>query len=224
MKQHLYCLAVSIWNADDYLSDRNTNPMHTDLYLYTNIDEAKRMAKNLYADKDIYNEGYLCEMCVPEETILELSGYESIDDFIEAVSSAEYDKHGALGYGDNELGKVAEYVICNGNESCPVECNNYEYKNLSGAVVVCWRWMTYIGYCREILEIRDATTDETEEILIPVDRTYEPQFSVLVTSEERDGLDAEALKDLIEERLSERHWKWRNGCSRFIDEYIERIS
>lgn len=48
----LYVLENKVWDANDYLNGRNTDPHRTDVYLYATEKEAKKKAMSLDVDKE----------------------------------------------------------------------------------------------------------------------------------------------------------------------------
>lgn len=215
MKRKLYCLAISVWNADDFFSGKNTNPISFESYLCPSREDAEKKAKSLYFDNGTYNEGFIYEGELEEEEILDITGYDNIEDFNEALSEP---------YSTNPKNAVAKEILDSPTNEWDVECANYDFnKSLNGAILVFWRWEKYVGYCRKLIEVRDAYYDETERILTKEDKVYVPQCDVLVTAEERDGLDNDALIGIVEERLNESSWRWNNNVSTFIEEYAESL-
>ena len=81
----LFVLSVSVWSADDYLNDRNTNPQHADHYVFATKEEAEERAQNITADADVYNDGVIYSMDLNDEQILDITGMENIEDFEEAL-------------------------------------------------------------------------------------------------------------------------------------------
>lgn len=88
------------------------------------------------------------------------------------------------------------------------EMISYSYPSVEGALLVCWHWDRYIGYARELREIRFGYYGETEEMCIETEKVFRPQWSVLATAEELEGMTDEQKRALAEERLNESHWKW----------------
>lgn len=93
-------------------------------------------------------------------------------------------------------------------EEVASEFIRYNYASVDGALLVCWHWDRYIGYARELREIRYGYYGETEEMCVETEKTFRPQWSVLATAEELEGLTDEEKRELAEERLNESHWKW----------------
>ena len=84
----------------------------------------------------------------------------------------------------------------------------YDYASVENALLVCWHWDRYIGYARELREIRYGYYGETSEMCIETEKVFRPQWSVLATAEELEGLTDQQKRELAEERLNESHWKW----------------
>lgn len=221
MKRKLFVLANSVWHADDFLHDRNTNPMCVDLYLYDSEEKAKEQAKNVSCDDDIYNDGTIYMASLEESQILELSGFETIDDFEEALkepySTQSYHKN----YGEDEKTAVAEYIVDNSEDEWPVDCANYDFdKTLEGAIIVCWSWQTHVGYARKCEALRYGYSDDTESLLTKEDCCYRTQCDVVMTADEVDSCAdlAEALMD----KLHDSSWKWTNP--EFVDSLINDLA
>lgn len=94
----------------------------------------------------------------------------------------------------------------------------HEYKSLEGCILVFWSWQTYVGYCRKCEEIRYAYSNETSKICIKEDRCYRIQCSILCEVEEIKNLSHEEINDLVNQKLSDSHWKWQNNAYRIAEE------
>lgn len=189
-------LGIRVWNADDYLNDRNTNPLYTDCYLFQDSERAREFAAAIDYDSDIYNDGWICEDYeLDEDTILEYC--DSLEDF-----------ETYLDYEDNhrQLDELAASILF--DEGKPIDCANYDFdKSIEGAVVVEWSWQTYVGYCRKFEGLRYAYSNETESVLTKRDETFNTQISVVLTAE--DVANSEDLQADLEDALM-CGWKWRN--------------
>ena len=209
----LYALSVSVWGSDDYIPDRNTNPLMTEKYLFATEEEARKFAKEeTDADDRYYNDGWLCTAEIDDKDILDLTSYDTIEDFADAMR------------GNLHEDEIAEWVIDNDKSGGDyVECNNYDFdKSLDGAILVVWSWQTYVGYARKIEELRYAYYGETERILTKRDKTFVSQIDVVMTAEEV-AASTDLESDLIDELLANGNWKWTNPwkVERLIDEIIE---
>lgn len=96
----------------------------------------------------------------------------------------------------------------------------YQYKSVDGALLVFWSWNRYIGYARDLREIREGMYGEDESICIKQDRTFVTQCDVLIEKQELEGLSREYRRSLIEQRLGESHWKWTMKAESYIHEYL----
>lgn len=196
----LYALSISVWDADDYLNDRNTNPRTTDRYLFKTEEEAKQFAmENTYADADDYNDCWLCSADIDNEEILDLTLFDTIEEFADNMSGNLHEE------------EIAQWVFdedrIGGNM---VECNNYDFdKSLDGAILVVWAWHRYVGYAREIRELRYAYYRETERVLTKRDATFVSQVDVVMTAEEVEKTE-DLESDLIDKLLVDSNWKWTN--------------
>ena len=95
----------------------------------------------------------------------------------------------------------------------------YEYKNLEGSILVFWSWQTYVGYCRKCVEIRYAYSNENESICIKKDKVNHTQCDVLCSAEELEGQSKEDIVNLVNQKLGESHWKWRNNAYRVAERF-----
>lgn len=71
---------------------------------------------------------------------------------------------------------------------------SYHFKDLTGSIVVWWRWVTHVGYCRDFLELKELTGYEDchdESLLVKKDHVYRPQCSLLFTAEEVASMEKE---------------------------------
>ena len=218
----LFVLAISVWSADDYLNNRNTNPQHTDLYVFATKEEAEGQALNVGADAEVYNDGVIYSMELGDEQILNITGMESIEDFDEALRTPYSSSFRTKNYGEAEKGMVAGYIAENVDDYEPVECANYNFdQSLEGAILVFWYWERHIGYARKLTDVRYAYGGETEAMLVKRDRTYVEQCDILLTADEvRDAGDA--LREVVRQKLEDgRDWRWSNPS--LIDMLIEQF-
>lgn len=219
-KIKLFVLAVNVWDADDYLNDRNTNPKYTDLYLYATREEAEQKAKNLDVDNDIYNEGTIYEGELTEQEILEITGYETIEDFNEALAESYSTEARMKNFGEDEKTEVARAIMECSTDEHSVQCANYDFgKSLEGAILVFWSWERHVGYARKCIEIRRAYSDDTEAILTKQDRVFATQCDVLMTADE--VAEADNLQEAIRKKLDDGSWKWNNQS--FVNSEIEKL-
>ena len=224
MKTQLYALEVSVWNADDYIQERNTDPRCNEWYLFATEEEARKFAMNdIDYDNDIYNACYLYCAELDDDEILEASGFETIDDFKEALAEPYSKSALKRNFGEFEKENVAKTVAeaarWNGD---PIDCANYDFdKTLDGAIIVTWEWQTHVGYARKIIGLRYGNDDDTEALLTKEDRCYRPQCDVVMTKEEVE--ECEDLEEaLYGELLGKRDWKWSDPS--FVETLIEGIA
>lgn len=215
---NLYVLANSVWDADDYLNGRNCNPHYTDLYLYATREEAEKKASELDFNNDIYNDGYIYTDSLTEDEILELTGFDSIEDFDEALAEPYSTQFHVKNFGENEKGEVARAIIEKSGIGNPVTCNNYDFKkSLEGCILVFWAWERYIGYARKCIEIRWAENGETEELLAKQDKVNAAQCDILLTAEEVKN--ARDIKEAVRDAMEMDSWKWQNES--YVESQIE---
>lgn len=208
-KRKLYVLANTVWNADDYLNDRNTDPKRVDLYLYASREEAERKAASLDVSDEIYNDCDVFEGDMEEDSILEITGYDSISEFDLALSEPYSTNPQRINFGEDVKALVAARIFENPTDNYSVECSNYDFeKPLDGAVLVFWTWVKYVGYARKCIDVRLAADDDTERILAKRDSVTEIQCDVLLTADEANG--ACDLKYAVTNALSRSFWKWSN--------------
>lgn len=90
----------------------------------------------------------------------------------------------------------------------------YKYKDLTGCIVVFWRWLTHIGYCRSFVDVKEVCKyDECHDdsLLIEVDHVGSLQCSLLFTAEEVERMEKDGvLWQKVREELHSKHWKWNN--------------
>ena len=216
----LYVLANSVWDADDYLNDRNTKPKYADLYLYATREEAEHKAQNLDVDDDIYNDCTIYTGELTEQEILDITGYDTIDEFNEALSEPYSTDHNVKNFGEFEKGDVAKEIMENPTDEYIIECANYEFnKSLEGCILVFWSWERYIGYARKCIEVRRAYSDETETLLTKQDKVFATQCDILLTAEEVENADD--LQEAVRSALDRDSWTWNN--TRFVESQIEEF-
>lgn len=216
----LYVLENKVWDANDYLNGRNTDPHSTDIYLYATEKEAKQKAMSLDVDNEIYNDCTLYSGEISDDDILSLTGYETIEEFDEALAEPYSTKACVKNFGEDEKSEVAQAIFENPTEELQVKCANYDFgKSLAGSILVFWSWERYIGYARKCIEVRRAYSEETETLLTKQDKVFATQCDILLTAEEVENADD--LHDAIRERLEDGSWKWNNTS--FVLSQIEKF-
>lgn len=206
----LHALVNSVWHADDWFSGSNCNPMNNEYYLFGSFEDAEQYAKQLDVDSDFFNDGTIYTADVDEETILELSGCETIECFNEMLAEPYSNVPRMKSYGEDEKACVAEHVQNISRGEAQVDCANYDFdKSLEGAILVVWNWQRYVGYARECECLRYASEGETEKLLTKEDKSFVSQVDIVMTAEEV----AQAGDDLqlqLYDRLHEESWRWQN--------------
>ncbi len=195
----LTALSVSVWDADDYLHDRNTDPLAIDRYLFESEEEAKAFALTLDYDSEIYNEGWIYEADIDDEEILALTLFDTIGEFLQGMRGNLHEE------------EIAQWVVEQDGCGTPCDCANYDFdRSLGGAILVVWSWQTYVGYARKCMEIRYAYPNETAALLTKQDRTYVSQVDVAMTAEEV-AASKDIKADLEGALLGNCDcWKWTN--------------
>lgn len=217
----LFVLANNVWDADDYLNDRNCDPKYTDTYLYATREECEKKAQSLDVDDDIWNDGTIYEGELTEDEILNLTGYETIDEFNEALAEPYSTDARVKNLGEDEKGEVAAAIIESPTDETIIECANYDFdKSLEGAVLVFWSWERYIGYARKFIEIRRATSSDTEAMLTKQDKVFATQCDVVLTAEQVEEA-GDDLHETIMDRLTDGTWKWQNQS--FMERCVEEL-
>lgn len=221
-KRVLWALNLTSYNARDYF-DGKCCDCYTEMFLFATSEEAKAFAMGIDVDSDSYNECMLFHGDLTEEEILDVSGFEEMADFEEALREPYSTNPRRKNYGEDEKKAVAAFIQQEYDETLEdIECANYDFnKSIEGSIIVVWAWEKHIGYAREFKELRYAWHDETERMLAKEDRTFVPQVDVVMTKEEVESsadLKAELTKRLLG---SSDRWKWtRPG---HVESAIEEI-
>ena len=206
-KRELWALDVTSWNASDYFADKGGGST-TLTYLFATSEEAKAFAMGIDADSESYYECALYHGELTEEEILEESGFETMEDFDEALREPYSTVWGHSNFGEDEKIAVAVYLqekYDGTMEETP--CANYDFdKSIEGAIIVVWSWERYIGYARNFLELRYADHTETEALLTKEDRVSATQVDIVMTADE--VANSKHLRDELTEILQRDHWKW----------------
>ena len=94
--------------------------------------------------------------------------------------------------------------------STQIDTIEFEGDSVADYIIVEWSYEKYVGYCRNIHELRYGYYNETESDLITgnEERTYRHNLSVLVEAKELFELTDVEKIELILEKLNESHWKW----------------
>lgn len=198
---------VTSWNASDYFADKGGGST-TLTYLFATSDEAKAFAMGIDTDSESYYECALCHGELTEEEILEESGFETMEDFDEALREPYSTVWGHRNFGEDEKIAVAVYLQEKYDDTMEETlCANYDFdKSIEGAIIVVWSWHKYVGYAREFKELRYATYDETEKMLTKEERTFAPQVDIVMTADE--VANSKHLREELTEILQRDHWKW----------------
>lgn len=216
----LYVLANNVWDADDYLNDRNTDPRNTDLYLFASKEEAISKAQTLDTANDIYNDCTLYIGKMSDEDILDITGFDDIADFEEALAEPYSTNPNVMNFGEGEKTDVARAIIEDHDDEETIDCANYDFdKSLEGCILVFWSWERHVGYARKCKDVRRAYDDETETILTKQDRVFATQCDILLTAEEVE--QATDLQEAVRDALERDSWKWNN--TRFVESLIENF-
>lgn len=206
----LFVLVNCVWDANDYLNGRNGDPRWTDTYLYNTREEAEQKAASLDVYPDRYNDGAIMAAEVEEQDILRVSGYETIEEWDEAMAEPYSTDPNRKNLGETEKGRVAGIILEDPTEQIDVQCANYDFhRSLEGAILVLWSWERHIGYARRFRELRRATADDTEALLTRQDKVGAIQCDVLLTADEA-AQAGEDWQQAASERLAARSWKWTN--------------
>lgn len=210
-KRELWAMTLSCWRPADYfVAWEGSDPVSESEYLFATREDAVAFAMAVEANDDVYNECDLFHGEVSEEDILYMTGFESIEDFDEALKEPYSKVWNRKNFGEDEKSKVARYIIEEYNGIMEgLDCANYDFnKSIEGSIIVVWSWEKYIGYAREFKKLRYATCGETEQMLFKEDKTFVPQVDVVMTKEEVEAcedLQAELTKRLLGGRDQ---WKW----------------
>lgn len=206
-KRELWVLDVTSWNASDYFAGKCCNST-TLTYLFATSDEAKAFAMGIDTDSESYYECALYHGELTEEEILEESGFETMEDFDEALREPYSTVWGHSNFGEDEKIAVAVYLQEKYDDTMEeTPCANYDFdKSIEGSIIVVWSWHKHVGYAREFKELRYATYDETEKMLTKEDRTFVPQVDIVMTANE--VANSKYLREELTEILQRDHWKW----------------
>lgn len=166
---------------------------------YKKMEEECQSCKSEYGE---YNEFALwyCEL-----TQEDLEGWEDYE---------------AEDFSDSDLEEIIEEIGC--EYDCSLE-SSYEYQDIQGDILVIWNFERYIGYARNINEIRKGFFGETEKVCCKVDKVFRPQADILIKKSELEGLTAEEEKALIEERLYNQDWRWTLQAEAYIKNYLSDL-
>jgi hypothetical protein len=181
------------------------NPMSTEDLdgFYYDMDAAKQAMKEL-DDATEPEFGVRIEFCLDKAEI-------GIDD----LNDVDWDNVETT-FGDSDLLEI--FNSCRDyEESIYVD---YPYKSVDGALLVFWSWNRYIGYARDLQEIREGYYSEDESLCIKEDKVFVTQCDVLIEKQELEGLSKQERRQLIEKRLGESHWKWTMKAEAYIRRYI----
>ena len=201
----LTLVANSIWDADDYLHDRNTDARTVDYYLLRDDseEELKKVYDDIDADSDIYNDAVICRNVELDEEDILVNGFDSIEEFEEELELALD--------GDpkrSSLRELEQYIL-NYSDWINLDVPNYNFdESIEGSIVVCWSWDRYVGYARKFEELRYAYCGETKRLLTKRDSTFVQQYDIVMTADEVAA--SEDLRADLEDALWSYGWKWNN--------------
>ena len=201
----VYHLSKSLWEAgNDTASAISEEDL--DGFYFDREDAVKAMEDVAKSTEPEF--GVRTEICLDKAEI-------SPDD-LDDVDFDELEEFGGMVFGDSDLLEIfnehRDY-----EDSRDVE---YQYRSVDGALLVFWSWNRYIGYARDLQEIREGMYGEDESICIKQDKTFVTQCDVLIEKQELEGLSREDRRSLIEQRLGESQWKWTMKAEAYIREYL----
>lgn len=91
---------------------------------------------------------------------------------------------------------------------------SYQFKDITGYVVVRWSWETHVGYCRKFEDVFTVSKyDECHDdsMLTPINLCHQTQCSVIFTAEEVEKITNNGTYAArLEETLKENRWCWCN--------------
>ena len=196
-------------NWDETARDTSSNPNYTERItgFFTDREEAwnaiEEKANEHEASFGEYDEFDLYKAEVSTDDIKDID-WEELEEF-----------------DDEKLFELVDEGNCTEWDDIVSE-ESYSYQSVEGALLIVWNWERYIGYARNINEIRYGMYGETEETCCHEDKVFRPQVDVLCTAEELDGLSPEQERELVEERLQEdyRDWRWTRQAESYIRHYL----
>lgn len=104
----------------------------------------------------------------------------------------------------------------------------YAYRDISADIVIQWSWEKYVGYSRNLIEIdygiRYGRT-ECDLITGNEECTFRPNYDIVMTAEELEGMSREEVRDELTARLSDSHYRWNRfgtGYETMIDRFIDK--
>ncbi len=201
----VYHLCKTRWeDKEDYCNPLSEEDQEG---FYFDLDTAKQAMKDL-AEATEPEFGVRTEIILHKATI----GPDDLED----VDWDEVEELGEMAYDDSDLMELFENHH-DYEDSIDV---TYKYKSVDGALLVFWSWDRYIGYARDLWEIREGSYSEDESICIKEDKVFRQQCDVLIEKQELEGLSQQDRRQLIEQRLGESHWKWTMKAQAAIRRYI----
>ena len=217
-KRKLFVLENVIWRASDWLdTERSSDPISCEMFLFKTKEECEKKASEIEADEEVYNECTIYQGSLSDEEILDITGFDSIEDFEEALSETYSTNPSVRNFGEFEKCEVAREIRENATseDTFEVKCANYDFnRSLEGAILVFWSWERYIGYARRFKFIRIATSDDKTAMLTKEDRVFATQCDVLLTKEEAAEAEENGhWEESVRERLDDSSWKWCNATS-----------
>lgn len=208
---------ITVWygtrtNWDETARDTSSNPNYTERItgFFTDREEAWNAIEEKASEhKAEFGEYDIFDLYKAEVSPDDLDG-------IDWEELEEFDN-----FDDEKLFELVDEGNCTEWDDIVSE-ESYSYQSVEGALLIVWNWECYIGYARNINEIRRGMYGETEEICCHEDKVFRPQVDVLCTAEELDGLSPEQERELVKERLQEdyRDWRWTRQAESYIRHYM----
>ena len=208
---------LTVWygtrtNWDETARDTSSNPNYTERItgFYENREEAWNAIEEI-ANAHEARFGEYDEFCLWKAEIAP----DDLDETDWEVWEEDLDS-----FDDEKFYELINEQYCTEWED--VKEVSYNYPSVEGALLVVWNWEKYVGYARNINEIRRGMYGETEEICCKEDKVFRPQVDVLCTAAELEGLTREEERDLVEERLrgGYRDWRWTRQADAYIRHYL----
>lgn len=123
---------------------------------------------------------------------------------------------------------LEEYKRCHLYNDDDIESYEFvhEYRDISADIVLQWSWEKHVGYSRNLIEIGYGIRyGRTERDLITGNEeyTYRPNYDIVMTAEELEGMSREEIRNELITRLSDSHYRWNSfgiGYETMVDRFI----
>lgn len=177
---------VIYYEACQYRWEETADPERLDEEFFLTKEEAIEYASNL--QMEIGFTPMVDEITVDEDVF-------EIEDAEEEIDIEDYEDYNTKEVETVWAGKI------------------HEGDDISNAIVIKWSWEKYVGYAQNLHEVNYGYMfgfKNEDDLITNQDRTFYPNYSVLLYADEIAGLSDEEINEKVTEALNAPGFKWNH--------------